>query len=226
MNFLIRFLLATSVILVFASAYKSFAGLTITGGGGGDTSSSSASSTDNAIAVFDGTDGKTIQDIANAPTIDSDGDILLNKVTGSTTDLFIGASGVNTGFYFGSGGPTSQFGYAFNGTNIWDSNSTSFSFRVRAYFAGATCSSPGFGKVGDTNTGICTNESDHFGIATDGTERLSIYGEAVESKSVPLYVSGAGVAIILTSPDGSCSSCTVDNADALSCASVTCPTSP
>lgn len=215
------------ILILLLSISIAFSKTTITGGGGTGDVSGDGSSTDTAIATWSGTAGDTLDSITNSPLISS-GDIVMQKTTGSSTDCYIGAdtTGDCTGFYFGSGGPTSAHGLAFNGTNIWDHNATSFNFYIRSYFAPASCSSPGFGVRTDTNTGLCRNEADHLAIATDGTERLSVYGEAVESKSIPIYISGAGVKLILTSPDGTCSECGVDNADAFSCASVTCPTSP
>lgn len=209
------------ILLLFS--LNVFAGVTING----TPLTVPNSSTDGAIVTWDGTNANALGNITNAPTIGSDGDIVLNKVTGSTTDLFIGANGVNTGFYFGSGGPTSQMGYVFNGTNIWDSNATSFNFRIRGYFAGATCSSPGWGKLGDTNTGLCTNEADHLGIATDGTERLSVFGEAVVVKNGILAVQGQNSSILqLIDNTGGCWNIQVNSSGTLTTSSITCQAVP
>lgn len=214
------------ILLLFS--LNVFAGVTINGTPSASSITAPGSSTDRGLVTWGGTSADTLGNITNAPILGSDGDIFMQKTTGSSTDCYIGAdtTGDCTGFYFGSGGPTSAHGLAFNGTNIWDHNATSFNFYIRSYFAPAACSSPGLGVRTDTNTGLCRNEADHLAIATDGVARLSAYGEAVETVGVPHYISGAGVKLILTSPDGTCSECGVDNSDAFSCASVTCPTSP
>jgi hypothetical protein len=48
-------------------------------------------------------------------------------------------------------------------------------------------------------------------------------GDGTADISMPLYIEEAGQGVIFTSPDGSCSKCTVGNTDEMSCAPVTCP---
>lgn len=217
-----------SYFLLLIGLSIGFSKTTVTGGGGTGDVSGGASSADNAIVVFDGTDGKTLQYITDAPLIDSTGNIVMQDAVGSSISCFIGfdTTGDCSGLYVGAGGPTSEMGIGFNGTNVSNWNATSYNFYIRSYFAPAACSAPGLGVRTDTNTGFCRNEADHLAIATDGVARLSAYGEAVETVGVPHYISGAGIKLIMTSPDGTCSECGPDNSDAWSCASVTCPTSP
>lgn len=209
-------------LLLFFSI-SAYAGLTITGGSGGDTSSSSSSSADNALAIFDGTDGKTLQYITGAPLLDATGNIVMQDTAGSSTSCYIGAdtTGDCTGFYFGSGGPTSSHGMAFNGTNVFDNNATSLNFRIRTYFPQAACSAPGLGKVGDINTGFCASAPDELEIATSGVSRVKVSDTYTETSNVGYNSNTTNP--IWTSPDGTCSRCGPDNSDNWACVSVTCP---
>ena len=123
------------------------------GGGGGGDVVGAASSTDNAIACFDGTTGKVLQN--SNVIIDDSGSLYVNNVTGGQFPVYgiatfnatnslvarcyftgTGITNNNIGFAFKSGGVETysfvnyQFGTGFNDFGIFNSQTSSWTLAI------------------------------------------------------------------------------------------------
>lgn len=113
----------------------------------------------------------------------------------------------NTGFY--SGG-SDQFLASVGGSNVLQIVDNGGVPQIN--IAAGTQTKPGLGFIADPDTGLYRNAENFMALTTGGTPVLEIRGD----NDIRMLTSGAG--IVLRSPDGSYSKCTVDNSDNFSCA--------
>jgi len=156
-----------------------------------------ASSTDNAIARFDSTTGKLIQDSA-ATIVDATGQFLSGNGTNSLPTYSF-TSSTNSGLYHDSGSTGVSIAYAgvrkvlFQASLTTLTNSTAVggangSALIQGNANSAT--NPSYSFTGDTNTGLFSSAADTLDFATGGTSRMTLTTTGLTS-AVPI-ITGAG----------------------------------
>jgi len=146
----------------------------------------------------------------------------------SASDKFGITGSTPTFAFFDAGHSPTQAATSFFGTG----DGTDSSFVVGFFINGANGQWVKYeGSPNDNPVMSLTKNSNDMMVGYTGTTG-SGYGFVAGDPSpmagfrVPsnLYVANASSALILVSPDASCSKCTVDNSDVFTCTTVTCPT--
>src|SRR3990167_8741821 len=196
-------------------------GTTIGGSGGSGDVQGAASSTDRTVSIFNGTTGKSL----TTTTIVVKSNNQLSLIDGSQevpSATFAGTTNGSAGLYLRG---TNNIGMSANGTNICDWSTSRFQCEYPIRAANQDATTPAYSFNGMTDGGLYRDSaSDNLRMAVNGVASQEWSDNEVLVNTI-MYVNATSLPsiLIMKSPDGTCARCGVSDAEAFSCASVTCP---